>query len=152
MEKLTFFCDIDGTLVELVDPFEDVFSGKLKPKPLDGAAEKLMQWHKEGHTIVLTTARPECMRNVTEIMLSDYGMIYDKLIMGIGSGPRILINDRIEDSSLTKFDVKAIAVNVKRDYGIKDMEIFPYQLSEDNPYSTAVVSNNPIKYPRYPRY
>ena len=43
--------------------------------------------------IILTTGRKEGMRRITEQQLESAGIVYDKLIMGIGGGARVLIND-----------------------------------------------------------
>jgi len=120
MEKLTFFIDLDGTLVEMINPFDDVIRGKIVPRELPNCASKLLQWHCEGHIIILVTGRPDCMRRQTENFLADCGMVYDQLIMGVGAGPRILINDVPEDAKY----IKAHSINIPRDKGIGDVEIF----------------------------
>ena len=107
----TIFCDIDGTLIKFHEDFSEVVHGHTHTECIGEANKKLAQWHCEGHTIILTTGRPESMRKVTEGMLRDLGIIYDKLIMGCGSGPRLLINDHTENR-------KAHAISVKRDEGI----------------------------------
>ena len=43
--------------------------------------------------IILTTGRKEGMRRITEQQLENAGIVYDRLIMGIGGGIRVLIND-----------------------------------------------------------
>jgi hypothetical protein len=55
MSNKTIFSDIDGTLVhqvlfEEIDPFTS--------RALPGVVETMTKWFKEGHHIVLTTARP----------------------------------------------------------------------------------------------
>ena len=45
--------DIDGTLCHLRAPGE----GYADVAPLPGAAERLRQWRREGHTVILATAR-----------------------------------------------------------------------------------------------
>ena len=59
------------------------------------------------------------MRKVTERQLSECGIFYDQLIMGIGGGKRVLINDRKPN----KTEDYAISINLKRNYGIADIEI-----------------------------
>ena len=59
------------------------------------------------------------MRKSTERQLRKAGVIYDRLIMGIGGGPRVLINDLKPDREGNT----AIAINLKRDIGVKDVEI-----------------------------
>lgn len=90
--RKTFFIDIDGTLLYHEENFEEVAFAKELPR-LKDSKEMTVRWHCEGHMIILTTARPECMRPVTELQLHNAGILYDKLVMGVGSGDRILIND-----------------------------------------------------------
>lgn len=90
--RKTFFIDIDGTLLEHLWDFAEV-SERKELRALPGAREKTVKWHCEGHMIIITTARAESLRAITELQLHNAGIVYDKLIMGIGSGDRILIND-----------------------------------------------------------
>lgn len=111
-KKKTIFCDIDGTIFKY-RKFETYES-----TPAEGIKETidyLVKWNSEGHHIVLTTARPEWLREHTKKELSDNSVPYNQLVMGIGRGARILINDREEDD----FEDRAIAVNITRDQGLK---------------------------------
>jgi len=51
--------------------------------------------------------------------LEELGIVYDQLVMGLGGGPRVLINDLKPKGD----DPTAIAVNLERNKGIKDLEI-----------------------------
>ena len=117
----TIFCDIDGTLCEY--PYSGTRDGNYDfdsdMKPLSGTIKKLWEWDKTGHMIILTTGRKEGMRKSTEKQLRRAGIIYDKLIMGIGGGTRVLINDLKPDRP----GETAIAINLKRDKGVKDVKI-----------------------------
>ena len=54
----------------------------------------LKKLHERGRTQVkLTTTRPESFRDVTEKQLKDAGIPYDKLVLGIWHGQRVVIND-----------------------------------------------------------
>ena len=117
----TIFCDIDGTLCRYpysaeMGSYEFDENGMT---PLSGTIQKLWDWDKAGHMIILTTGRKEGMRRITEKQLESAGIIYDKLIMGIGGGARVLINDLKPDRP----GDTAIAINLKRDTGVKDVEI-----------------------------
>ncbi len=117
----TIFCDIDGTLCEY--PYtEDMggydFDNKVM-KPLSGTLKKLWDWDKAGHIIILITGRKEGMRESTERQLREAGVIYDRLIMGIGGGTRVLVNDLKPDRE----GPTALAINLKRDIGVKDVKI-----------------------------
>ena len=117
----TIFCDIDGTLCKYpytADMGGYDFDNKVM-KPLPGTLKKLWDWDKAGHIIILTTGRKEGMRESTERQLKEAGIVYDRLIMGIGGGTRVLINDLKPDREGNT----AIAINLKRNRGIKDVEI-----------------------------
>lgn len=60
----------------------------------------------------------ESTRRVTVDQLESLGIFYDQLIMGIGGGSRVLINDRKPDGSDTAF-----SYNVDRNYGIGNINI-----------------------------
>tara|TARA_B100001094_G_C17896878_1_gene654451 strand:- start:297 stop:665 length:369 start_codon:yes stop_codon:yes gene_type:complete len=114
----TIFCDIDGTLIKGVPPNEYVLND-FKAKILDGTINKLIDWERKGYKIILTTGRKESMRKQTIKQLQDVGIMYDLLIMGLGSGPRYLINDkRPENGQETAF-----AINLKKDKGISNINI-----------------------------
>tara|TARA_R110001606_G_scaffold176384_1_gene322965 strand:+ start:85 stop:447 length:363 start_codon:yes stop_codon:yes gene_type:complete len=114
----TIFCDLDGTLVEHSNA-TDAQSPTHKLKLLDGTLEKLREWEKNGFSIILTTGRRESLRRVTKNQLEEVGIIYDLLIMGIGGGKRILINDK----KLNKNEDYAIAINLTRNEGVKNLKL-----------------------------
>lgn len=114
----TIFCDIDGTLVEHDSPLETTQPG-YKLKLLPGTLEKLTEWDRKCYRIILTTGRRECSRTETEKQLSEAGIIYDQLIMGISGATRVLINDKKPDG-ITE---TAFAYNLTRDEGIKNLKI-----------------------------
>jgi len=64
--------------------------------------------------IILTTARPEYLRDHTVVELHENYIPYDRLIMGIERGPRYLINDMDPNNP----GERAIAINVERNKGI----------------------------------
>ena len=91
MNNKTIFSDIDGTLVhqvlfEEIDPFTS--------RALPGVVETMTKWFKEGHHIVLTTARPEYLRDLTIQEMDLLGIPFHQLVMGIGRAERILINNK----------------------------------------------------------
>jgi hypothetical protein len=83
---------------------------------LPGTVKKLSEWDSKGYNIVLITGRRESMRRATEEQLARLGVFYDQLIMGIGGGDRILINDNKPDGRETAF-----AINLERNKGIDDI-------------------------------
>jgi hypothetical protein len=113
----TIFCDIDGTLVKHTPP-NIASRPDHKMELLDGTLEVLMEWDKKGYNIILTTGRKESLRKITEQQLSEVGIFYDQLVMGIGGGARILINDCKDNG-----DQFASAINTERNKGIKSIQI-----------------------------
>lgn len=114
----TIFCDLDGTLVEHSNA-TDAQLPSHKLKLLDGTLEKLREWERCGFRIILTTGRKESLRRVTENQLEESGIIYDMLIMGIGGGKRILINDKKLDNNQDY----ALAINLDRNQGVKNLKL-----------------------------
>lgn len=110
----TIFCDIDGTIFKY-RKFESYET--TKPDLLDGAVEKMKAWKQEGHMIILTTARPEYLRDHTISELTESGVHYDRLIMGIERGPRFLVNDM----DPAKPGERAMGINLLRDSGLSSI-------------------------------
>ena len=108
MKSRVYFIDIDGTLLHYPPNFKDSINTEYL-EALPGASEKTIKWHCEGYQIILVTARPECLREITEKQLKNAMIVYDRLIMGIGSGERYLINDYATGTC-----GKAYAYNVER--------------------------------------
>ena len=90
-EKLvTFFIDIDGTIIRWSDQ-----------KPAENAVETINAWYDEGHRIVLTTYRgdrisdgPDCRFSVGNTLkeLEQIGLKYHDILFNCPS-PRVVIND-----------------------------------------------------------
>jgi uncharacterized HAD superfamily protein len=117
MKNKTIFTDIDGTLVhqvrfEELDPFNSV--------ALPGVVEKMTQWFKEGHHIVLTTARPEHLRNLTIQEMDLLGIPFHQLVMGIGRAERVLINNASEERPE---EVRANGIQVQKNQGFENVVI-----------------------------
>ena len=113
-DSKTIFCDIDGTLIQHVSPTEktkQISTVNILP----GTLQKIKLWDSKNYNIILTTGRKESLRKITEEELLKVGIIYDKLIMGIGPGERIIINDKKTDGRNT-----AWAYTPERNCGIKD--------------------------------
>lgn len=109
-KKNTIFCDIDGTIFKY-RLFDNLKS--QEPELIESTVARLKDWYDEGHHIVLTTARPEELRNFTVMELFNKSINYHQLVMGIGRGPRYLINDM----DPAKEGERAIAINLVRDQG-----------------------------------
>jgi len=111
-KKKTIFCDLDGTIFRY-RKFETYETSPAEV--IESTSNQLNEWNSEGHHIVLTTARPEGLREHTIKELKTNSIPYHQLVMGIGRGTRILINDRDVDG----MEDRAIAVNLIRDKGIQ---------------------------------
>lgn len=111
IKKDTYFIDIDGTLLHYV-PFDELSYDKTETT--ENAVEFVSRLKEDGHTVVLTTARPQTKRVFTEKQLNMVGIHYDQLVMGIGRGVRYLINDRSPDNPNRD---RAVGINVERNSG-----------------------------------
>ena len=121
-KKNTIFCDIDGTLFKYRS-FKTYQTSE--PEVLEGVKETMDRWKSIGHMIVLTTARPEYLRELTVKELESNDLPYDMLIMGIERGPRFLINDM---DPAEKMEERATGVNLIRDAGLGSIywDIYKY--------------------------
>lgn len=112
VKKCTLFVDIDGTLIKY-RKFCDYQT--TDPEPVLHAINPVNKAFKDGHHIVLTTARPEWLRDHTVKEMEEIGVQYHKLIMGLERGCRILINDN------EKVNVdRTFAFNLLRDEGFSN--------------------------------
>ena len=116
-KNYTIFCDLDGTLWEQGDPTEIAKPG-YQPKIIHGTVGKIREWDSKGYKIILTTGRKESLRDVTIKQLSYAGIVYDQLVMGIGGGSRVLINDLRANG-----DHSAFVFQPKRNEGISGLDI-----------------------------
>ena len=109
----TIICDLDGTILKHAHRFSAVMNNK--PELLPGVLEKFDEWDSSGHKIILMTGRKESARELTEKHLKELGLCWDQLIMNVGNGPRILINDKLTKHSPDR----AISINVEVDKGFE---------------------------------
>ncbi|KAE9371787.1 hypothetical protein N431DRAFT_341346 [Stipitochalara longipes BDJ] len=105
----TLFCDIDGTLIKNSGQY---FMPRWGMQPaLQGNVAQLKKLHERGRTqIILTTTRPESFRERTEKQLKEAEIPYDKLVLGLWHGQRVVINDYAKTNPFPS----ALAVNLKR--------------------------------------
>jgi hypothetical protein len=112
--KYTLFIDIDGTLVSQDD---DKIISKNDKILIKGTLNKLNEWKKEGHTIVLTTSSNTIPDNIP----------YDYYICNLPSGSRIVINDK--KPYLPFYDI-ADGISIKRNDGISNINLDIYKPPE----------------------
>jgi len=120
-DRYTIFLDMDGTLVAYDSSnVATQFDPNTKLTLLPGVREKLNEWIKEDYKIIITTGRKESNREVTEKQLRDLSIIYDQLVMGLGGGPRVVINDSKQGEA-----DRAYAVNLVRNKGLGGVKLKP---------------------------
>jgi len=115
--KKTLFIDIDGTLLKHRGSESNILLKETEILP--GVLEKLDEWDANGYTIILTTGRKESLREFTEKELLKFGIFYDKLIMGLPRGERIVINDKKPNNDMNT----ASSIQVIRNDGLKNIII-----------------------------
>lgn len=88
----TLFLDIDGTIVTNSSIQFPPYVGT--GEPLRNNIKHLRELYDEGKIyIVLTTSRPEFMRETTIEEMNRHGMPFNQLIMGLPHCKRVVIND-----------------------------------------------------------
>lgn len=114
----TIFCDIDGVLLEHKGCASDIWLQK-DPIVLADVLSTFREWEAKGYTIILTTGRKECMRKATEKQLKKLGLFYDQLVMSVGRGIRVLINDLKPYTG----EPTAVAICVNRNEGLGNVKV-----------------------------
>ena len=119
----TIFCDIDGTLIfhtgDVIQNLDGGCGGNGINRCLKMVLEQLKTWERLNYKIILTTGRRESMRKKTEELLSELGIFYDSLIMGITNGDRVLINDKKNRGVRNT----AYAINLVRNGGMEHLDL-----------------------------
>ena len=98
----TWIFDIDGTLVK--------HNGYLTEEGdtlLEGAAE-FLESIPEKDMIILLTARPSSVRDITEKFLAEKNIRYDHIIFDAPVGERIVINDNKPSGLVMSYAVERI--------------------------------------------
>jgi hydroxymethylpyrimidine pyrophosphatase-like HAD family hydrolase len=113
----TFFVDIDGTLVKY-RKFEELSTAKLEP--IQEVVDFINKSYDEGCHIVITTARTEPYRLFTKQELDTIGLKYHQIIMGLGRGTRVVVNDK--DPENPHID-RAVGINLVRNQGFTNVDL-----------------------------
>jgi hypothetical protein len=116
-KSYTIFLDLDATVWEQGDPVEISKPG-YQPKMILGVLDKIREWDSKNYNIILTTGRKESLREVTIKQLSYAGIVYDQLVMGLGGGDRVLINNKRRNG-----DLSAIAICPDYNKGIGELSL-----------------------------
>jgi len=112
----TIICDIDGVLIKHTG---DITTQRLGGELLPGVKQTLISWDRKGYKIILITGRRESIREDTIKQLAKLDIFYDELIMGVGGGDRIIINDMKPQSDRPTCK----AVYLERNTGLKEIDI-----------------------------
>ena len=132
----TIFCDIDGTLLKFSED-----SGFMdNTMPLKGVVDATLQWHIKGYKVILVTGRPEPYRQRTEEQLQEVGIMYDQLVMGVGTGPRYLINDVNPEGKQTSF---GISVAKNEGFNSSILEAFNEEVEEYKKEKSKTIQSTP---------
>lgn len=123
VKYFTIFCDIDGTIFEY-RKFNTYLTST--PTPVPTVVDELNKLKKEGHTIVLTSARPENLREHTKKELQNADVPFDQLVLNLARGTRYLVND-MEDPTKPR----AVSVNIRRNEGFteEDKKLFAFSFA-----------------------
>lgn len=113
----TFFVDIDGTIIKY-RKFQEIETSKVEP--IQDVIDFLNTQSESGSQIIVTTARPEQYRNFTINELQSIGLKYHQLIMNMGRGTRIILNDK--DPESPHID-RAVGINLDRNQGFKNIDL-----------------------------
>lgn len=112
----TIFCDIDGTLLQHTG---DIQQNLGTPIVLPFVLDRIREWDRNNFHLVLTTGRKESSRERTMQQLSESGITYDELVMGLPNGDRILINDHKTNNGRNT----AYAINLVRNQGLEHVNL-----------------------------
>lgn len=115
--RKTIICDLDGTVFRHHGGQFTQYEKDVEILP--GVKEKFSEWGSKGYSIILMSARRESDRDLTISQLSKFEIFYDKLILGVGGGERVLIND-LKPS--VKYNT-ATAYNVERNEGLENVTL-----------------------------
>lgn len=113
----TVFCDIDGCIFKHHGDILAIINSPCELLP--GVRDTFASWGRKGYTIVLTTGRPESLRDLTNQQIFKSGLYCHHLIMDLPRGPRVIINDVKPERGIET----AACINLDRNKGMKNVDI-----------------------------
>lgn len=113
----TFFVDIDGTLVQY-RKFNELSTSVLTP--IQEVIDVINKYYDEGAIIVITTARPSSYELFTKQELEKIGVKYHQLVMDLGRGTRVILNDKDPENEQIP---RALGINLNRNQGWEGLDI-----------------------------
>ena len=114
---MKYIVDIDGTIIKY-RKFSELNETSLEP--IQDVIDYLNEQFTNGAVIIVTTARPDSYRLLTEHELNVIGLKYNQIVMNCGRGSRIILNDLDPDNLEIP---RAVGINLKRDEGLKNITI-----------------------------
>jgi NDP-sugar pyrophosphorylase family protein len=106
----TYFFDLDGTILMHSHKYSNL---KNENALCPGVKAALDEIDSRGDKIILCSARKESARELTVKVLEELMVPYDQLVLNVGQGCRIIVNDKLELSSKSR----CRAVDVLTDKG-----------------------------------
>jgi hypothetical protein len=113
----TIFLDLDGTIFK---QYPNCGYNIHNIEILPGSIEKIQEWKRDGHTIIITTGRSKDKYDILYKTLQEIGIPFDKLLIGLPAGPRYVINDK---KPYNPFIQMARGIQLQRDGGISNIDI-----------------------------
>lgn len=113
----TVFCDIDGCIFKHHGDIVEILTSLCELLP--GVRKAFKVWCDKGYTVILTTGRPESLRDMTVKQIHDHGLYYHSLIMNLPLGQRVVINDVKPGRDMDA----AACVNLERNKGMGNVDI-----------------------------
>ena len=113
----TVFCDLDGCVFKHQGNTAGILLKQCELLP--GASESFSKWFEKGYTVIITTGRPESLRDFTIQQIRNSNLYYHYLIMNLPRGQRVVIND-IKPNETMK---TAACVNIERNKGMENVDI-----------------------------
>jgi hydroxymethylpyrimidine pyrophosphatase-like HAD family hydrolase len=122
----TFFVDIDGTLVKY-RKFAELENSTLEP--IQDVIDTINDYYEKGAHIVITSARPDSYELFTKQELEAIGIKYHQIILGLGRGTRVVINDNDPQNPEIS---RSLGVNLNRNMGWEGLDltqvVSPYEV------------------------
>jgi hydroxymethylpyrimidine pyrophosphatase-like HAD family hydrolase len=122
----TFFVDIDGTLVKY-RKFAELENSTLEP--IQDVIDTINDYYEKGAHIVITSARPDSYELFTKQELETIGVKYHQIILGLGRGTRVVINDNDPQNPEIS---RSLGVNLNRNMGWEGLDltqvVSPYEV------------------------
>lgn len=112
----TVFCDLDGTLTY----HDDEARMDAQLREIAGSGDAVRTWADQGYEIVIATARPQAQEGWIASELERLGIPFHRVVAGLPSGPRVVINDRKPSAILNP---QASAVELERDQGVSGVRL-----------------------------